>query len=466
VAQDGVKLKHTIRAMVKLLKTAVVLPSEDAYATLALWTAHTWVFDQFPVSPYLFVNSPAPRCGKTRVLEVLERVVARPWRVVEPTEAVLFRKIERNKPTLLLDEVDTYFQGPNERTAAVRALLNAGNARGVTVPRCEGKNYELREFSIYCPKAFAGIGKPLPDTVLDRAIMITLQRATPAEQARIDRVDYEELEAMAAPLREVLERWSMDPTLKARLSKPVEFPPELDARARQCWRPLLAVAREAGMLEEARRAAVALSGGRDQDTENVGTRLLLSLREIFEDEGVPWLPTSSILKRLREREEEGWEDLNAYRLARILKGFGVKSEQRRALNQVLRGYSRSALEGVFSRYIPQKPLHPLHVLQPRHDEGSGDQAIRYTPPLVADPNRYTPPLVADTPPLVADGEAGSKPRGEGIVADVADVADSTDITPTGLQKGPEPKGSTPQKGPEPADRKPTKHTRRRVVWLT
>jgi hypothetical protein len=423
MAQDDVELKRTIREMVQLLKTAAVLPSEEAYVALALWGAHTWVFDLFPVSPYLFVNSPAPRCGKTRVLEVLERVVARPWRVVEPTEAVLFRKIERDRPTVLLDEVDTYFQGPNERTAAVRSLLNAGNARGVTVPRCEGKNYKLREFSIFCPKAFAGIGKALPDTVLDRAIVITLQRATPDEQTRIDRVD--------------LERWSADPATRERLGVPVDVPPELDARARQCWRPLLAIAREAGMLEEARRAAVVLSGGRDRDTENRRIRVLLSLREIFDEEGAVWLPTSSILKRLREREEEGWEDLNAYRLARLLKGFGVKPEQRRVLNQVLRGYSRSALEEVFSRYIPQKPLHPLRVLQPRHDGGSDDQAIRCTPRLVA------------------DGEAGSNPRGEGVVADVADVADSTDRTPI-----------RPQKGPKPAECKPTKHTRRRVVWLT
>ena len=372
VRAQPVELGEILCQLVGLLRAAVVLPSEDAYLAVALWAIHTHVFDVFRVSPYLFVNSPTPRCGKTRVLEALEMVVARPWRVVDPTEAVLFRKIERDRPSLLLDEVDTYFRGGEERTSAVRAVLNAGNAAGVVVPRCEKNTLELREFNTFCPKAFAGIGAALPATVLDRAITITLQRASPAEQAHVDALDYDELEAQAVPIREALERWGMDPSARARLKQPVEVPQGLDARARQCWRPLLAIAREAGVLEEARRAALALSGGRDLNSEDLRTRLLGALREVFEEEGADRLPTARILEALRAREGEGWSDLTPERLARLLKPFGL-GPRKWWEGGTIRGYVRADLEPVWSRYLPANPPDPPEC---SNDAGFGDFPTR------------------------------------------------------------------------------------------
>ena len=91
----------------------------------------------------------------------------------------MFRKIELDRPTLLLDEVDTIF-GPKAPPTyeGLRALLNAGRRRGTTVPRCvgEGTRMTVRDFPVYCPKVFAGIGKALPDTVLDRSIVLHMVR--------------------------------------------------------------------------------------------------------------------------------------------------------------------------------------------------------------------------------------------------------------------------------------------------
>jgi len=378
VQSSGVALADVLQAILDLLRAAVVLPSREAYLTMALWVAHTWVFDAFRVSPYLFLNSPTPRCGKTRALEVLEMIVARPWRVVNPTEAVLFRKVEHDQPTLLLDEVDTYFKGTEERTSAVRAILNAGNAAGVTVPRCERNTNELREFRVFCPKAFAGIGRALPATVLDRAIAITMQRASPEEQAWVDAVDYEELEARATPIREALERWSLNPTTRARLREPVEVPRVLDARARQLWRPLMALAREAGVLEEAHRAALALSGSRDLDSEDVRTRLLAALREIFREKGGERLPTTQLLEALREREGEGWDDLTPERLARLLRAFDVRPRKWWD-GKTLRGYLLEDLLPVFRRYLPNPPDPP--GFSP--DAPSADFSTRQNPPALA-----------------------------------------------------------------------------------
>src|SRR5205823_998737 len=79
----------------------------------------------------LAVTSPEKRSGKSRLFEVLEILVANPWKVITPTEAVIFRKIDKDRPTLLLDETDAIFGKRNgENYEGLRALLNAGNRRG------------------------------------------------------------------------------------------------------------------------------------------------------------------------------------------------------------------------------------------------------------------------------------------------------------------------------------------------
>src|SRR5262249_52867465 len=80
----------------------VVLPLHASVA-VALWIAHTYVFKAFDVTPYLHVTSPVKRSGKTRLLEVLETLVWAAWRIAGASQAVLFRKIERDAPTLLFD---------------------------------------------------------------------------------------------------------------------------------------------------------------------------------------------------------------------------------------------------------------------------------------------------------------------------------------------------------------------------
>ena len=77
-------------------------------------------------------------------MEVPELLVPRPWQVISPSEAVLYRTVDGSMPTLLLDEVDTIF---NPRTAKdnehLRALINSGNRPGITVPRCLGNSQKV-----------------------------------------------------------------------------------------------------------------------------------------------------------------------------------------------------------------------------------------------------------------------------------------------------------------------------------
>jgi hypothetical protein len=85
-----------------------------------------------------------------------------------PSEAVLYRNIHFNTPTVLWDEIDTVFSPKTaDKYEAQGAVINGGNRRGVTVPRMVGVN-DIAHFNVYSAKALAGFGT-LPATVADRS---------------------------------------------------------------------------------------------------------------------------------------------------------------------------------------------------------------------------------------------------------------------------------------------------------
>ena len=87
-----------LKQICEVLHRFVVWSSAEQSDFVALWVAHTYVFGLFDTTPYLDVSSAAKRSGKSRLLEILAMLVARPWPVVEASEAVLFRKVDRDRP--------------------------------------------------------------------------------------------------------------------------------------------------------------------------------------------------------------------------------------------------------------------------------------------------------------------------------------------------------------------------------
>lgn len=121
-------LAELLSATEAFVRRYVALGDSEA-ATVALWVVHTHVLDASRVTPYLRIHSAEPGCGKTLLLEVLALVVARPWLTARTTAAVLPRKIQRQRPTLLLDESDAGFGGDREFSEALRGILNSGYKR-------------------------------------------------------------------------------------------------------------------------------------------------------------------------------------------------------------------------------------------------------------------------------------------------------------------------------------------------
>lgn len=356
----------------------VVLPGRAECAAVALWIAHSWALDGAHATPYLLLISPEKRSGKTRALEVLELLVARPWRVAGGSEAAMFRKIAKSRPTLLLDEIDAIFGSPSERTEGLRAILNAGNRPGVGIPRCVGQDRStVEDFEVYCPKALAGIDNDhrLPETIRDRGLIVRMRRRTVAEP--VERFRYRTAKQTAEPLTAQLEAWAESVVEQLTEAEPEE-PAGLGDRAGEAWEPLLAIADLAGgeWPGRAREAALALSGSEEPEAASLGALLLDAMRGVFGSEDR--MASAALLEAVNADEElpfGGWRDgrgLDARGLARLLKPYGIRPGTVRVGEDTAKGYKREDMADVWARYTPQGASHGSH---PSHEPPGDGQSV-------------------------------------------------------------------------------------------
>ena len=344
-------LDHTLTDVEAFIRRYVVVTDHQAVA-VALWVLHTYAIDVADTTPYLAVTSPEKRSGKSLLMNVLQQLSHRPWRVIRPSEAVTFRKIERDTPTLLLDEVDTVFNDKSGQHEGLRALLNAGFQRdGCHVPRCVGPSLSLQEFSTFCAKAIAGIGE-LPDTVADRSILIRMERKR--REDRVERWRERTVRPVAEQLAELVREASVTGVTDWEGYEP-ELPDELSDRAQDGWEPLLVIADAAGgeWPQRARSAAVSLMTSRD-DLMPLGSRLLSDIRDVFTVHPTIKMATSELLDALCTVDESPWGDwfgkpLTARKLANLLRPYGVEPQRERDW----RGYFLGDFLDAFSRYLPE-----------------------------------------------------------------------------------------------------------------
>ena len=352
------------------IRRFVVVTPEQAVAA-ALWVAHTHAIEAAECTPYLQVTSATARAGKTRLLEVLEPIVARPWLTQRTSAAALVRKIDSAAPTLLLDESDAAFQGDKEYAEALRGVLNAGyRASGkATVCIGQGMNITTKDFRTFCPKAIAGIGE-LPGTIADRAIRIELRRRTTDEAC--ERWRERDGRREATPILDALVRWATPSVVDALRDARPDLPVALNDRSADVWEPLLAIANLAGgnWPDRAVLAAVRLSGD-VTETRDVNVDLLHDIHHVFEDEQATFLASKILVEKLAAMEDRPWADwrqgkpITPRAVADRLKTFGIVPVAN--TTGTARGYYRDRFEDAWSRYPPTKPSSRENINKHRHE---------------------------------------------------------------------------------------------------
>jgi hypothetical protein len=361
----------------RFLRSYVAFPSAYAAAAVALWAAHTHLAARFESTPRLALLSPEKQCGKTRVLELLELLCAGAETLSDASPAYLYRRIGAGPVTILLDEADAIWKrGKSDETAeALRSIVNAGHRRSATVGRVEmnGQAAKLTRFPVYAAAAIAGIGN-LPDTIMDRAVVVRMRRRAPDEQVREYRERATRPEGEA--LRGQLAAWAESAAERVGNPWPV-MPPGVADRPADVWEPLLMVADLAGgdWPKLAAEACAAFVTGSRDDSAAIGTRLLEDLRNVWPSSGtsgtsgtllashvphvplVPHLGTDELLRSLHDLEESPWGDwyghpLTARELAKMLRPYGVSSVKVRIGDKSVRGYRAADLHDAWRIYAP------------------------------------------------------------------------------------------------------------------
>lgn len=369
-----------LQELARTLRRFVVLPKWGAEA-LALWVVHTYAYDLRGVSAYMGLESPEKRCGKTTLLSVLSELVNRPVVAANISSPAFFRVIEETRPTLLIDEADTWLQG-NEM---LKGILNSGYTRktafvvrvaqwarkGDTKGEADaGGRMRLARYSCWCPKVMASIGR-LPDTLADRCILIRMQRKAAGDECERLR----DLEGLA--LRRQCARFVLDHAKAIAQARP-GLPRGLNDRAGDIWEPLLALADLAGggWPEWARTAALELTAT-VQTSNPIGT-LLLDIFIKFQVEKVERLATREVVEELNQLGERPWSELRQGRkiterwLAHQLRPYGVQPGTLWVDDRTVRGYSLDEIEAAVRRYARRSDLDEV-LANVRSEEASSAQ---------------------------------------------------------------------------------------------
>lgn len=389
------KLAGLLDDVAEFITGYVVFPVAGAGDVAALWCAHCHCLDAFESTPRLALLSVMKQSGKTRVLEVCELVVPNPMNVVNTTSAALFRQVGANRPTLLMDEADTYL-GPQaaKQHEELRGFVNAGHRRSAKAWRCVGEPAHMRveAFPAFCALAIAGIGD-LPDTVIDRAVVIRMKRRARGEKVRAFRARYAQPEGHA--LRDRLAKWAKKATRALEQAEP-ELPEGITDRAADVWEALIAIADMAGgdWPERARTACVKLNNDRQTADMNSKIRLLADLRDVFDAQPAQHtlegpvacdrLRSEVLVSALLAIEDAPWSQLSrgplsAAGLARRLRPFDIGPAKIRFADKTLQGYLRAQFDDAWDRYLPSSPVEAEHPEQMEQEPAPPTSAVPSVP---------------------------------------------------------------------------------------
>lgn len=343
-AVDGAALLDDLAAAIA---RHVGVPTRGEEA-VALWILHSHCLDAAQASPRLAITSPTPECGKSTLLRIIGDLVPRKLTASNITAAATFRAIEKWSPTLLIDEADTFLRDNDE----LRGVLNSGHSRAEAfVVRTVGDNHEPQRFGTWCAVVIAMIGK-LPDTLASRSIHIELQRLSKGKQ--VER--YHQHKTPYADLARQCTRWAADNVDALR-----DAEPDMEGitnRRGDNWRPLFAIADQAGGTWPARSREAVMTLNHVDAGQTVGVMLLDDMRTLMGD--ADRISSATLARELGKMEGRRWPEfgrtqkaITANAIARLLRPFNVFPQDIRDPDDSssCKGYRSVDLAEPWARYL-------------------------------------------------------------------------------------------------------------------
>ncbi len=348
-------LLHEVQSTLERL---VVFKDSDHALALSVWLMATWFTDYVDYAPYVMITSPVEQCGKSTLIDNMEKFAHRAVKAGSISASAFFRVLERYHPTILLDEVDSFLA----RYPELQGLLNSGIRKNDalvlrSVPVKSG-DYEPCYYDCFGFKALAGIkSKDISSQLTDRSLVIELQRRKKGEPIVRARDIPEEI-WINLPRKCRKAALQFGPLVKK--TRPI-LPEELSDRDCDKWEPLFAivdVAEKPSLSTAIRRCSIKLSN-RTNDSSSVAIELLKNIHETIQKHvplGEPYLLSRDLMTFLNANGEYRWSTFNQGRpleprqLAKQLDDFGVKPKAIRSKKNN-RGYLISELLEVCQRYL-------------------------------------------------------------------------------------------------------------------
>jgi hypothetical protein len=368
----------------KFLGRYASYPSEHAKVSHVLWIAHTYLIDKFYTTPRLTILSAEKGSGKTRILDLTEVLVLHPSPSVNMSPAALWTEIATNNlegitTCILLDETDNLFV--KKETNDILGVLNAGFQRGKPAKRCifiEGKR-TLEVLECFAPVCLCGIDVYVPDTIMDRSIVIRMKKRSVNE--KIENFRPKNVVDETKKLRERLQEWAHSVKDKVDLNQST-FSAQIVDRLADKWEPLIQCAdlydecngvtaeqafKGGGLWgDKARGAALAsITQSEEEYQLPIGTMLLKDIKEIFDSTAADKevMKTEDILFSLRGKSDGLWDfftnskahnpkPITTRELSDILRKYGIAPRTIRFNDKPAKGYSKQSFVDPWFRYVP------------------------------------------------------------------------------------------------------------------
>ena len=341
--------------------------SEHDGVTYTLWALYSHVYKRFYISPRMVFKSPEPGCGKTNSLDLLSLLCARGVRWDSGTAATMFRAIDADHPTLLLDEIDCL-----DITGAIEQVFRSGYKKNGVISRyIDGANKYWSAFGVM---ALAIVEKKLSEALLDRSFVIMLRKSTRTKELRDIQADLEDenlehINGVVKPIYRQICAWARTNPV---LNHSPELPEKLHDRRAVNWRVLISVAdcfRET-WGKKARDAALAALRIKKQDSAHL---MLVSSMRVFPVLTIDRCRCDEFVKALHDLHDAPWNEycglqgkgvphkIKEAKVTQLLSRYEIRpgtvwpsTRKRGDRSKSYRGYMKSWFKDAWSAYCKEE----------------------------------------------------------------------------------------------------------------
>ena len=335
-----------------IIKDRVIFGIKGERTAVTLWIIGTYLMDYWQLWPKLYICSPERECGKTTLLSIIEGLVKSGVMASAITPASLYRIIETDKPTICIDEADSFLNQNEE----MNGLLNAGHMRRtavkiLSVPSSHG-SWETKKFSLWGAQAIAGIGDQ-KDTLMSRSIKINLRRKFLDEKVLDVPFDFFD---WCAPIRDELDNLSTKLGEKI-FKSTVSITQKASDRTIDNWLPIFKITNflDATWRGKVNEAFLAIEVEKyEDDNLSVGLQILKDVHYIIKNFEEVEIQSTKLLAELTQLPDSDWgsyfygKPISSRWLANRLRPYGIRPIKQMYYNV----YKISDFKDVIKRYLP------------------------------------------------------------------------------------------------------------------